>query len=237
MLKSLKARFAAVAAAAVMVLAAGLGVTAAGAANAATPSCGPSCADIFSENFGSYHNPNFVMDVKGQSTATGTPVILFRQSNSDPAEDFTFADQGTVDDFYSAGLMSPQIHLHYGNDIGFELEYSPYGADTGMCAGVASTAVQGEQVTLQPCGVSSKTVWVIDTTDPTGLSNPFRLPAINGSDTNFSHPYALTYPAGAYPTDSPRPVLTVKTLTGFFSQPVLNISTDQLWGSRFGVLP
>lgn len=233
MLKSLRARTAAVAAAAAMVLSAGIGIVAAGTASAATPSCGFSCVNLFSEDFG----PHFFMDVKGRNAVAGTPIILFRGSNSDPALDFTFADQGTVDDFYAAGLMSPQIHLHYGNDEGFELEYSPYGAGSGLCAGVASTAVQNEQVTLQPCGVSSKTVWVVDTTDPTGLLNPFRLPAINGSDTNFSQPYALTYPDGAYPTDNPRPVLTVTTLSGFFSQPVLNIDTNQLWGARFGKLP
>ena len=40
------------------------------------------------------------------------------------------------------------------------------------------------------------------------------IPLINGSDTNFSHPFVLTYPTNGYPTDMPRPQLTVTNLTG-----------------------
>jgi hypothetical protein len=32
----------------------------------------------------------------------------------------------------------------------------------GQCVGVAATATAGEHVTLQPCGVSSKTLWIAD---------------------------------------------------------------------------
>ncbi len=41
------------------------------------------------------------------------------------------------------------------------------------------------------------------------------MPVINGSDTNFSHPFVLTYPGNGFPTDKPRPQLQVKNLTGF----------------------
>ena len=42
--------------------------------------------------------------------------------------------------------------------------------DSGLCLGVATTAFQDEGVTLQPCGVSAKTVWIVDTFDsPTTL--------------------------------------------------------------------
>ena len=33
--------------------------------------------------------PNFVLDVWRQGATVGQPIILFRTSNSDPAEDFT----------------------------------------------------------------------------------------------------------------------------------------------------
>ena len=66
------------------------------------------------------------------------------------------------------------------------------------------------------------------------------VPLINGSDTNFSHPYVLTYPKNGYPTDKPRPQLITQNLTGFtgnFLVPVLGtINDNQLWGARFGVL-
>ncbi len=80
------------------------------------------------------------------------------------------------------------------NDPAFEIEYAPFGVDSGLCMGVAATAFNDEGVTLQPCGVSSKTVWIADIFDsPNTLFNGY-IPVINGSDTNFSQPFVLTYP-------------------------------------------
>ncbi len=227
------------AAAASLTLVGGLGAGAlvtAGAANAATPSCGGNCLDIFSHQFGTFANPNFVMDVYKQQQAVGAPIILFRTSNSDPAEDFTISDQGSVADFFAAGLVSSALNLHYSGDEAFEFEYAPFGADTGLCVGVPSTAVSGTKVSLQPCGVSSKTVWIVDTSD-----SPFTIsvPLINGSDTNFSHPFVLTYPASSFPTDKPRPQLFTANITGESNGvgPVLGtVDSNQLWAADTGVL-
>src|SRR6202041_2626422 len=144
--------------------------------------------------------------------------------NFDPAEDWTAAFQGTVADFFAAGLVSAAVDLHYGggaagfpNDPAFENEYAPFGVDSGLCMGVSATAFNDEGVTLQPCGVSSKTVWILDTLD-NEFSHAFQhgyVPLINGSDTNFSHPFVLTYPNLSFPTDRPRPQLVVTNLTGF----------------------
>jgi hypothetical protein len=236
------------------------GVAAVGgmSASAATPSCGHSCIDVFSRQFGTHHSPNFVMDVFRQGAKVGQPIILFRSSNADPAEDFTVSFQGHVSDFYAAGLVSSAVNLHYGGGVAcashdsdgncvaspdepaFELEYAPYGVDSGLCVGTATTAIQNEGVTLQPCGVSSKTVWILDTFDksfPAFFTGYF--PAINGSDTNFSHPFVLTYPSNGYPTDRPRPQLQVRNLTGFsngIGQVVGTVINTQLWGADFGVL-
>jgi hypothetical protein len=233
---SLKSKL--LAGAAALTLAGGVGaagLATAGAANAATPSCGNSCIDIFSHDFGTIANPQFLLDTYKRGQNVGQPIILFRASNSDPALDFTVADQGTVADFITAGLASKALGLHYAGEEAFEVEYAPYGADTGLCMGLAATAVQGEKVSLQPCGVSSKTVWVWDV-DIDGTQNPgFSIPLINGSDTNFSHPFVLTYPAGSYPTDMPRPQLYVSNLTGFSGTGPIPpsslgvVSDTQLW--------
>ena len=233
------------------------GLATAGTASAATPSCGGSCIDVYSENFtdGITSHPSFVVDTYKRGQDAGQPVILFRSSNTDPAEDFTVADEGTVADFFAAGLVSSALALHYGcttpafpvctakvqvNDYAFEAEYAPYGADTGLCTGLAATAAAGEKVTLQPCGVSSRTVWILDLTDsPSGLAH-FEAPLINGSDTNFSHPFVLTYPAASYPTDVPRPQLYVTNLTGEAdgAGPVIGtVDDNQLWSAVFGPLP
>src|SRR5580658_7775477 len=167
------------AAAATLSLLGGAGVAAAvtaGAANAATPSCGKGCVDVFSHQFVTFADPGFVMDSYKQGDQAGTPVILFRTSDSDPAEDFTVDQEGAVSEFFAANLVSAAVALQYGCVVGgtfgvcdgqgqadywaYEFMYSPYGVQTGLCVGVAATAVAGEKVTLQPCGVSGKTVWI-----------------------------------------------------------------------------
>ena len=63
----------------------------------------------------------------------------------------------------------------------------------------------------------------------------FFVPLINGSDTNFSHPYVLNYPGnGAFPTDNPRPQLTTWTLSKYSNGTVFD---NQMRGANFGVLP
>ncbi len=259
------------AAAATLTLVGGVGVAGAltaGTASAATPSCGNSCINVFSQQFGTHRSPNYVVDVLRQGEKVGQPIILFRTANFDPAEDWTAAFQGTTADFFAAGLVSSAVALHYGcipaglaganfpdcygqntiavNDAAFENEYAPFGVDSGLCLGVASTAVQGEGVTLQPCGVSSKTVWIVDTFDSinTTLAGGY-VPLINGSDTNFSQPFVLTYPSSGFPTDMPRPQLQVDNITGFSNAsppffipgPELGtVDVNQLWGADFGIL-
>src|SRR4051812_6459448 len=246
--------------AATLALVGGMGAASAISASAATPSCGGGlqCIDIFSRAFGTHRTPNFVLDVLRQGAKVGQPIILFRTSNTDPAEDFVPSIQGTTADFFAAGLVSSAVALHYGcipatqaggnfpncglngvDDPAIELEYAPFGVDSGLCVGVAATARQGEGVTLQPCGVSAKTAWLIDANDsPASLTRGY-VPLINGSDTHCSHPFVLSYPATGFPTDKPRPQLQVKNLTGFTQgrgTQVGSVADVQLWGADFGVL-
>jgi hypothetical protein len=219
------------AAAAALTMVGGLGAAGALTANAATPSCGHSCIDLFSNEFGSHHSPNFVFDVLRQGDKVGQPIIAFRTSNSDPAEDFTVSYQGTVADFYAAGLVSATLDLHYSHFRAFEFQYSPNGVNTGLCIGVGSTAGNGTPVTLQSCGVSSKTVWVVDSYDT--IAGGY-VPLINGSDTNFSDPYVLHYPGNSYPTDNPRPELNTHQLQKYSNGTVFN---NEMWGADYGILP
>jgi hypothetical protein len=257
------------------------GALTAGPAAAGTPSCGPGCYNLWNQDFG----PNYVVDVLRQGEKVNQPIILFRNANFDPAEDWSLSFQGTVADFFVAGLVDAATALHYGCDPAttgfaggtcnvaganfgfpnlnaFEIEYAPFGVDSGLCMGVAATAFQDEGVSLQPCGVSAKTVWIVDgatrpgatstTTrgfpvDTSGASAgelPGYVPLINGSNTNFSHPFVLTYPNNAFPTDKPRPQITVQNLTGFEAPgnggvlPIVStVSSNQLWNASLGVSP
>jgi len=244
--------------AATLALVGSMGTVGAMSASAATPSCGRDCINIFSRAFGTHRTPQFVMDVLRQGAKVGQPIILFRTSNTDPAEDFVPSIQGTTADFFAAGLVSSAVALHYGcipatkaggnfpnclptsvDDPAWEFEYAPFGVDSGLCVGLAATATQGEGVTLQPCGVSSKTVWIEDDNDSPATARTGYVPLINGSTTNFSHPHVLSYPGNGFPTDKPRPQLQVKNLTGFshgIGTPIGSVNDTQLWGADFGVL-
>ena len=245
------------AAAAALTLIGGAGATWALSASAATPSCGNSCVELFSHDFGTHHHPNFVLDTQQQAQKVGQPQILFRVSNSDPAEDYTVSYQGKVSDFYAANLVSAAVELHYGgaifpsqplgnpafpDDYAFEIQYSPYGVDSGLCVGVPGVAVSGAKVSLQSCGISAGTVWIVDQANASTLTPVVTeyVPLINGTDTNFSHPFVLTYPGAGYPTDTPRPQLFVSNLTGFSNGSLGNptgVNDNQLWGGDFGILP
>src|SRR5580658_3903217 len=112
---SIKSKALATAAALTLVSGAGMaGALSAGTASAATPSCGDSCVNIFSHQFGTHRSPNYVVDVLRQGEKVNQPVILFRTADFDPAEDWTVSFQGTTADFYAAGLVSAAVALHYG---------------------------------------------------------------------------------------------------------------------------
>ena len=279
---SVKSKLFAAAAALTMVGGVGVaGALTAGSASAETPSCGPTCIDLFNYGPGStFLNPSYLLDSYKQGQATGTPMILFATNNTDPAQDFQAQSPEPVSDYLQAGLVSATVALHYGclagtdfnqcsgnggvgvDDYAFEVEYSPFGAPTGECAGVAATATAGEHVTLQPCGVSGKTLWIWDTpcivsaktkgttttlgfTDQCKKLGPLnwwlthQFPLINGSDNNFSQPFVLTYPNGASPLNTPRAVLEVANLTTFAAPtgfPNGDVNDNQLWGARFGTV-
>jgi hypothetical protein len=229
------------------------------AATAATTACGSSCIDIFSNEFGNHASPHYILDVQGQGRP-GQPVILYAATANNPGEDFRLVSDSTVAALYAAHMVTAALALHYGcipgakgdfpdcfgqtkyavNDPAFQIEYAPGGAFSGLCVGVASTAVQGEGVTLQYCGASSKTIWVVDQYDqPVDFFFDGYAPAINGSDTNFSQPFVLTYPQSGIPTDLPSPQLQVDNLSGYTYgwPPILNypsIDDNQLWGGDFG---
>jgi hypothetical protein len=115
--------------------------------------------------------------------------------------------------FFANDFFSPTSYpcLHYPFFQVFEMEWSPNGNASGLCAGVAVAGVNGENVTLQPCGASAKTVWIADrdnSTLGTDCRNPVIPPVsagdpsvnfcpwVNGGDTNFSNPLVATLDTG-----------------------------------------
>src|SRR5205823_472818 len=196
------------------------------AAGAATVNCGEACISPYSEAFGT----DYVLAVSQGRQAAGQPIVLSLANNLNSAEDWTYSAQGTVSDFYAAGLVSAALNLHYGSDEAYEFEYTPNGVGTVLCLGVAAAAANNTAVSLQTCGVSAKTLWVVDGTDSDGIG----VPLINGSDTNFSQPYVLTYPAGKSPISAPSTQLVTYALQRNTST---GINLSQMWAFEVGVLP
>jgi hypothetical protein len=227
------------------------GTIGAGPARAETPSCGAFnffCIDVFSKQFGTHKDPGFLMDVFQQGARVGQPIILFRVSSGDPALDFTVDDlinpktfsPYTVKQLAAMGVPFAAVTAsEYANSPAVEFEYSPYGVNSGLCVGLATggaSPTQGEGVTLENCGVTTGTLWIINASNPIQAFTGGYTALINGANANFSHQYALTYPTNGYPTDEPRPQLYVHTVETF-SQGYPYIVTNQLWGADFGTVP
>jgi hypothetical protein len=250
MRKSLTKALYAVSAAAVVT--ASLGLTA-GAATAATHgkkdtvACGSNCVSIFSDQLGSSVTMNaYIPGDTGIGGRIGTPVNLHLAANYRPNGDFSPSISGFV--FQYCGVLandffSPTSYIcqHYPFFAVIELNWSPFGNQSGLCAGVRN-AYNNARVTLQPCGTSPNTVWVanrnystlgtnclIPATPPVSAGDPTVnfCPLINGGDTNFSQPLVLTLNTG-----------TNRPTNGLFLNRLLlvgNIArSNQQWAYYFG---
>jgi hypothetical protein len=215
------------AAAATLTVAGGLSTVGTLPATAATPQCGPHCIQIFSAKFGTNANPNFVETVFQGVGTTGQPTILARPSSSNPAGDLIAVapGMGLVSDFFAAGLVSAAVNQHYGNETAAQIEYAPFGKPTGLCAALATTAYQNEGLSLQPCSTPGTTVWIIDTADSPATA-PARFPIVNGSTTDFIHPFAMTIHGN--PAHKRFPQIKVQRLRGNPD----HVRVNQLWGAN-----
>jgi hypothetical protein len=202
----------------------GLGMVSTLSASAATPSCS-NCHDYSTHKFHS----TYVLDVFHGQASAGNEIILFQRSNSDPAQDFVTQDLGTVGSFYnhSRGLISPGFDQAYHAEEAIQIKYEPLGRNSNFCVGTwpGQAAQSGWKVRLEPCGQTS-TIWAVDNKDRTQPPNGY-VPLIAGTDTDFSDPLVMNYPAGN-PTDMPRPWLNVQPLSNYSNGDVYD---NQEWRS------
>lgn len=211
--------------------AASIGLTAL-PASAATPECGSPCGSVFSRELGTYAQPNVVEAVTSGQATVGQPVILKQASSSDPSEDI-IAHRGSVSAFFAAGMVSAAVNHEYGSLLAVQQEYAPLGIGTALCVGLADVAYQNEGLTLQPCSIPGRTVWIIDTHDsPTTLPSFF--PIVNGSTTRFARPLAMDLPQDEIVSDQRPLQIHVRHLKFLTEEKTLPDS--QLWGFRQGVL-
>jgi hypothetical protein len=220
------------AAAAVLTLAGGLSTVGTVAASAATPQCGNACVEVYSMKYATPTSLGFVETVFLGIPLRGVPTIVHQASSSDPAEDLIVPLGGPVpvSELYAEGMVSAAVNEHYGSEPAVQIEYAPYGKPTGLCTAVATTAYQDEGLTLQPCTTPGTTVWIIDTADSPATA-PTYFPIVNGSDTDFTHPFAMTILGN--PAHQPFTPIIMQHLTGNPG----SVPASQLWGAHSGTTP
>ncbi|HEX9030358.1 MAG TPA: hypothetical protein VF834_00850 [Streptosporangiaceae bacterium] len=173
----------------------------AGTVPKASPACGAQCFELSSLDLGTNAIQNaYIAGDRGVGGRVGQPVNLKHASNTRPNEDFTGAKVGTLADFCGNLISSTSyVCIRYPSSYPvFESDWSPFGNQTHLCVGIARPNVNREQVTLQTCGVSGRTLWVGDLADSVTHNGHLYTPWVNGSDPNFSHPLVLTVDTGSF---------------------------------------
>jgi hypothetical protein len=194
-------------------------------AGAATTACGARCLSVFSSQLGTTDEPNFVEGIFGETPVAGLLVGLKPASNSDPSEDITPHPGPLVSDFYAKGMVSAEVNLHFGTLRAVQLESAPLGSPTGLCVGVERDAYPNEPLTLQPCSIPGRTVFILGPADADGF-----FPIINASTRDFRHPFAMTYPRHVDVAALPPITLRHLQLRGRER----TVPGTQLWGVHFG---
>jgi hypothetical protein len=198
-------------------------------ASAATPACAGDCISLFSKVLGTYDEPSVVETVLDGVAKVGQPVIL-EPVNGDPSQDL-IPNLKRVSDFYAEGMVSAEVNSHYGDLDAAQIQFAPFGDESGLCVGLAKAASQGAGLTLQPCEVPGTTVFIIDM--PHATADGY-FPILNASTTDFSRPFAMSYPRDQYATDQRLQQIEVRRLQFRTEDRILPDS--QLWGAHQGVL-
>jgi len=188
---------------------------------AATPACGFNCFNLSSLTLGLRTIQNaYIPGDTGTGGKVGQRLNLNFASNSHPNEDFTGAQVGTLLDFCpnfgGTGLsQTSYVCINYPSSYPvFESDWSPFGNESGLCAGAQLPVASGESVTLQNCGTTASTIWVGDLANATIRFGRVYLPWVNGASTNFSHQLTLTVDPGTAKPINQLKLQTLNKLTG-----------------------
>jgi hypothetical protein len=202
----------------------------------ATPACGHHCIDISSLELGTSQIVNaYVPGDTGVGAKVGQKVNLHFKTDTQVNEDVTGGKVGTVSQFCQSatnpqGLLSSTSYacLKYPSYPIYEADVSPFGNETGLCAGLALPEFAGEHVTLRNCGADAGSLWIGDLANAHFTSGHWYTPLVSAGFTGFSHPISLTVNAG-----SKKPVNQLfgepeNKLTGGY------IANSQMWTGQDG---
>lgn len=107
------------------------------AAQRATPECLvlPNCVSLY--QFGPVNSPQLVLEATG--VFPNAPVIVNADDPTDSDQDWTYIDLGTVGIYQTAAFrnrfgLNGFDFANYGADEMYQLEFSPAGIPSGLCA-------------------------------------------------------------------------------------------------------
>jgi hypothetical protein len=178
----------------------------------ATPACGLDCINLFSEQTGPGQIESvYVPGSNGQahSAKAGDRIDLKAGNLTYTNEDFSATVDENVGQACSDGDLAARSYtcLHFATETApgvytgagpvYELNWSPDGDQSGMCAGLATAGTAGESVTLEPCGASALTLWAGDDADAHQVGAYFYEPFVNGSDGSSTMPLVLQVNTGS----------------------------------------
>jgi hypothetical protein len=173
----------------------------------ATLVCGNLCFDLSNLQLDGTGTGAYLQNAVGG--AGGTSINMRSEGIAKANEDFEAAVDSNVATGCGSGLLSATsifcVNAHFAffsGDPLFEANFAPDSNQTGLCVANQVANVAG-RLALAPCGVSPRTLWVFDTAQFSVFRHGHLYsPWLNGADTNFSHPLALTVnPSSKVPTN------------------------------------
>jgi hypothetical protein len=171
----------------------------------ATPACGSNCQDFSSLLLGRGTILNaYVSGDTGVAPAKpGQDVNFNLASNERPNEDWQYEAVGFVGQFCQSGLnpagplaATSVACIDFRHFPAFELNWAPWGNQSGYCAGTTGATVAGQNVKLVACGTTAGSILIVDTAHVKLAHGHLYAPAISGATTLFSHPYVFTTDPG-----------------------------------------
>jgi hypothetical protein len=105
---------------------------------------------------------------------------------------------------------------------------------SGLCVGVATDPFENEALSLQPCTVPGRTVWIIGTSLSPTTAGAHLFPIVSGATTDFARPFAMSYPH-TINSDEALPPIRLRHLQFLGDEGTL--PDNQLWGVMRGILP
>jgi hypothetical protein len=163
--------------------------------------CAGNCFSLYSRELGTGKTMSVLIPAdNGRGGAVGRRLNLSTARNHQPDSNFIPAQVGQVRQFCGAQankFFSPTAYVcaHYARFWMFEATWAPFGNESDLCAGVAVAGRANQAVTLQRCGTSDRTLWILDRAN--GLSGDCRSPGnfcpwVSASNAPTGPPLVLT---------------------------------------------